>query len=595
MGDINVKNLTPAQQAVYKEQKALGKSDEEAYKFAVAEGLSTKQDPVDSSQIPNSEPQPKQETPWYAKAGLALLGVGGVALALLTKGKSAKIGMGIAAVGAAGTLASCGDNTINQDVNINIDIKNANTWEEIKQWLEDNGYGNCSIETIIKLLQDNNKDLKVIIETLESMGKKLDAIYKALLSLGVQADVIINLLGELGDKVDILIDNSVKNTEQGEKLAEILNRIFDEVRNGNKLVGDNNKLLTEILGMLGTLQAGDQDKIEVLNAILAKLEVLIQKGDQLDENDKKIQALLGKILAAINKLDGDLRVGVLAILEKMDKMDANNLDMLTKILEKIEQGGNDKDYTDILNAILAKLNESVDNNNQMNDDIRALLNSILDNIQNFNADMKTSINAILAKLDKMDENQTKFFKEVLTKMDKMDEQDQKFYAAVLAKLDQLGAGQIAALEKLLKAIENGNKIAKGTYEVVLKILDQIGKLGDKADKILEVLANIGSGVSVSLDEIKQLLADIKAEQQNGNNILTDIDSKIGMMLVVVNGMKNEFGDKLDTIIAKLEALLGKECNHEDLINILLEIKVIIQQNGGNNNEGILDDLEDLLG
>ena len=606
--DMNVKNLPPAQQALYYEQKELGKSDEEAYKYAVAEGLSTKQDPVDSSQIPNSEPEPKEETPWYAKAGMALLGVGGLALAVLTKGKAAKIGMGMAAVSATGALTSCaGDNTINQEVNINLDIKNANSWQEIKQWLEDNGYSGANLETIIKLLQDNNKDMKEVLKALEAMGKKLDAIYEAMLNLGIQADVIINLLGEMGDKVDILIDNSVKNTEQGEKLAEILNRIFDEVRNGNKLVGENNKLLTEILGMLRTLQAGDQDKIEALNAILAKLEVLIQKGDQLDENDKKTQELLGKILAAINKLDGDLKVGVLAILKKMDKMDANNLEMLTKILEKIEQGGNDKDYTDILNAILAKLNESVDNGNKMGEELRALLNSILDNIQNFNADMKDGINALLAKIDQLSEQQAKYVKVILEKMDQMDKTNQNAFKAILCAIGQLGSKadkylQILAngqkltneqLNEILKAIIESNNIAKNTQSMIADLGDLVNRLG------AELFARLEKG-QLTLDEIKDLIAQFKNEVTDGqkatNEKLTFIGAILNNFIQQVGNMNEETKSILLAILAKIPE--GCHCGDVDLKVIIEKLEIIIQtikDNPEGNHEGILDDLDDLLG
>ena len=449
--------------------------------------------------------------------------------------------------------------------------------------------------------------MKEVLKALESMGKKLDAIYEAMLNLGIQADVIINLLGEMGNKMDVLIDNSVRNTEQGEKLAEILNRIFDEVRNGNELTGKNNELLTQILGMLGTLQAGDQDKIEVLNAILAKLEVLIQKGDQLDENDKKTQELLGKILNAINQLDGDLRVGVLAILKKMDKMDANNIEMLSKILEKIEQGGNDKDYTDILNAILAKLNESVDNGNKMGDELRALLNSILDNIQNFNADMKDGINALLAKIDQLSEQQAKYVKAILDKMDSMDKTNQNAFKAILEAIGQLGSkadkylqilanGQKltnAQLNEILKAIIESNNIAKNTQGMIADLGDLVNRLG------AELFARLEKG-QLTLDEIKDLIGQLKTEVTDGQKATDDKLKFIGAILnnlvLQVSNMNEETKSILLAILAKIPA--GCNCEHVDLTVILEKLDIIIQNiqnNPGGNHEGILDDLDDLLG
>lgn len=532
---------------------------------------------IKQTSTPSEKEQPKFEednkVDWK-KAGMwagigtaAVVGLSAITT-LLTKGKvnplksiaglarnNPKVGMigGIAAASTLG-LTSCSNGTeINQNVGISIVTKNSSDEEIIKLLQEQNQ----ELKEIVKQLQEMNfkldslDDLKRIVNILTGIGQSIDTIMNMLVELGVRGDLIIQLLQQSNDKQDEIL-NAITNGN--EDIKAILLNILDSVKAGNAIGENNGKLLTSILQVVQKLDKNDQNGQKLLMMLMNMLKGFIENQENANDETHK---LLTAILNAITKMDKDMKSGFVAILTK---------------LEQLKQ--QDK----------AKY-----------DEIIKLLNTMLAKMDNLDDTMKAGFGAVLGKLDILDDHQTNYFKEILDKLDTMKENDKIFYAEILKRLDKLNGTTLEILKRLIN-IEN---ITAANYNAIIAILDKLDKLGGQGDRILEILVNIGSsGGNVDLSEIKELLQILIEQGKTNGEILTSIDNKINLMLVVVEGMNKNLGGKLDTIIEKLKALLGKECNHDDLINILIEIKTIIQNEGGSgngNNEGILDDLEDLLG
>ena len=226
----------------------------------------------------------------------------------------------------------------------------------------------------------------------------------------------------------------------------------------------------------------------------------------------------------------------------------------------------------------------------------------------------------------------------------------QFYEAILNKIDGLEGVMKDYLKNILDAVNKNGEISDDIKNLTQKVLEQINNHAvadnDALKAILEAINNlsVGSGGNVDLSKIEEMLAALLKQTAENGDILTDINGKLDVINMTIKAatdeIKNLLGDKFDQnneyfkqIIDKLEGLGGEgyddtellekldtilnilgninnNTNKDELLAKLDEIlaaikdhKVIVDVTGkitcdcncGQNHEGIVGDLGDLLG
>jgi hypothetical protein len=111
-----------------------------------------------------------------------------------------------------------------------------------------------------------------------------------------------------------------------------------------------------------------------------------------------------------------------------------------------------------------------------------------------------------------------------------------------------------------------------------------------------------------LYDIKDILKDLLAQSKKNGEVLTDIDSKLSLISVTLNRLLTvvqSLGKGHEQLLAKLNEILAKipdgcNCGNIDLTVIINKLDQLIEavknnSNDDKNHEGILEDLDDLLG
>jgi len=220
--------------------------------------------------------------------------------------------------------------------------------------------GNVKLDTIITILND----IKGLVSKYGENGNKLgNAILNAIGKINFTATVdlsgIEKLLKELGTKQDATTGEVTK-----------LTNLF------NKFSGTTAAQLNTIIAKMGSGSAKLDDIINLLVAMDANQEARNQK-----------------VLAAIEKLGGDVTTDLTAILNAINS------------IPQAEQ----KDYSAALNAILDKIKEGNANNN-------ANFKAVLDAIEKLGAKVTVGMNAILEGI-KGQPDYTEILKQILDKIE----------------------------------------------------------------------------------------------------------------------------------------------------------------------------------
>lgn len=488
--------------------------------------------PVDA---PKQEPQ--EEKAWYEKAwdtvkaplavvsGFAAagaatgagIGAAGGTVAFPGLGTAAGAGAGALAGAAWGVvaglgsmfLASCSTDepelikteqkeppkveiNVNQTVNLKLDINVDRSDKE-------------NIAAILNFIQEFGSDIK---NCFEEVLKKMEAI-------GMSIDQISNILTSMAG------DN--------QELKALLNQVLNEVKEGNSIGENNNKVLNQILAKMGSIENSNADVKALLQTIIGKINI------NNDLTAKQSQVLLA-ILDSINKLDSKVAQKLDVILDKLNNMGDMNIDILTKILNKVSETKDEKDYTAILDAILTEIQKNTQQNKDMDTKTHQLLTDILNSIGNFENSMKDAIAAVIAKIGDVSvmTNENKALLEaILAKMDKMDKANQNNFAAIL------------------KAIAEGNQINAEGVKVLTAILNKLDKMDASTQanfkSVIDMLTK-GNNINTEiLAKMNQVLAKMDKMDANQANFFTQILAKFDQLDPGYAEYFKQILDKLDTI------------------------------------------------
>lgn len=341
-----------------------------------------------------------------------------------------------------------------------------------------------------------------------------------------------------------------------------------------------------------------------------KLDTIIDLLSKLVNNDAvNFKALLSKLDLVINN-QYDTK-------EAMEKAVDNAVKQIVDWLEKIyneeveihtDNNKNAKEIADKLKEILSS-NKSIEEKLKEITDLLGQIKSVGDEIL---AAIKAAKNELIATLNT--NNQA-----VLDALAKLDENDQ----ATLAVLNDIkdligkyGKDGKAMAEAILEAIGNISVTTTVDLSKVEALLEEIngkdytGILGE----IKDLLGKINDkDYTEQLAEIIELLKNLDANNDERNKKVLDAIEKLGLsvtagMNAILEAFKNlpDYNDKLDTIIAKLDALgdKAKEIleaikDHDVKITVDVTGKVKCEcncqcPNEGGVHEGILGELKDLL-
>ena len=393
--------------------------------------------------------------------------------------------------------------------------------------------------------KDYSNEIKEIINRLNSID---DNNAKAYLAILQKLDNIINgqytnqqnleatlltMFTEIRTWLEKIVQNQVNmQADNNQNAQDILNKL-NEILASNKTMAEK---LEEIIKLLGQIKSVGEDILAAIKN--AKQEII----NTLNTNNKAV-------IDAINKLDENdqktlqLLNDIKALIAKYGE---NNNALAQAILVAIGKMGNNVDLSGI-EALLAQL---VNGQKQTNEGI-ANLTAIF---ERFSADMVAKLNVIISKLDKNSPDYSAQLNAIIELLEKMDANNEARNKKILDAIDKLGAkisGSLTAILNAIKELPNGKD-----YESIL-------------NAILAKLGNIDANNSINFQKVLDALAEL------GSGKTIDVD--------------------LQPILNKLQEILEAIKDHKVTVDITG--KVTCECNCGNSgtHEGIIGDLNDLLG
>ena len=354
---------------------------------------------------------------------------------------------------------------------------------------------------LLELVSDNNKMTSDTMALINTIISKLNDLQNK----ECDHTSIIEAL----DKVTEAINKIVKsNEDMSYDVSNLLNKIISLVTAGNEISEGNQKLLNMILEKMDSINGGtsyDSDVKKSLDKIINLIETSIKQNQEIGETNQKQLAQIINLLGGIgSKLD----VNFEKLIEAVAKNNVN-LDGLTRICEKILKaidkldGDMKTNLTAVLNAI-ANITAGGGDTSA----IEALLEKVIDNQDKntkaiieamgkieFNAG---DVNIDLSSIEKMMQEllaQSKKNGNILTDID--------------AKLDAIKVTGDAILAKINAEAEKGDKRYEKVYNLMQQIFNKLGDSGVKYDdsKLLEILGNLSGMIEGKLNEILEAIKD----------------------------------------------------------------------------------------
>lgn len=338
-------------------------------------------------------------------------------------------------------------------------------------------------------------------------------------------------------------------TKVAAELANLTTLIYDvlqEIKKGNKSNEEIIKLLIQTMG-----------KIDEGNETLKEIKELLIKNHKDDvDYQKRVLLLLSDIKALIIKFgnSGD-RIGnaILGLLEKLGENVDVELDAIEELLKRI---ANNQDITnDKLNK-LSKLFE------RCSIEMIKKLDIIIAMLNKNSPDYNDKLDMIIKLLETMDAN--------------ADVRNQKVLDAI-AKLGVDITGNLAAILEAIQKLPASEQ--KDYTEILNAILDKIKEGNAQNDAnfkaVLEKIKDLGVSVAYGMNAILEAI-------QNQPDYTSRLDAIIA---------------KLDALGAKAQEILEAIKDHDVKITVDVTGKVTCECNCncGKPHEGIIGDLEDLLG
>ena len=453
--------------------------------------------------------------------------------------------------------------------------------------------------------------LPEIKENGDITNNQLEELYNLYLEIVNSEDKyseeVINKMEELVGKLENIegILNDISATLK-ELLSGFLS-FYNDYKNDKdmefKLLGQlykNGKIQTSILASMNETTKSMSENITGIKENTDLLLEIVQddtRYQELIEAIKNIQAG-GEVEIDYQRLEDMLKMMGLTITDAIN-MSSSQLEQAIKNFQNTYVNVEQK-QTEELQTIQAKIDDLQIflSNNDNNQEIIDAINNITVAIGNGNEDVTNELKNLTEQLNKLQQAIDAIYKAIgeqaaITNT-YLEKYDTKFdgilgmLGSIDSKLNTIIANQKTAeiyLDNLLKAVAElkeeiqklQNEAGDGGSSITLEQLEELWKQHDEANfnKYKELIENLDINVDVNTTTIEELLKSIDAKMEYINDN-SEILNQILDMLKGIDWSNPDYSSKLDRIIEILENF---KCNCEC----------------GGNNEGILGDLEDVLG
>ena len=441
--------------------------------------------------------------------------------------------------------------------------------------------------------------------------KEFYALYKeAVSNNGEYSEEMIAKLQELADKLEAIQGTLTEILDQLKTMSKNFNEFVLNFENDRKTEFDmlediikGNQIQTSILESMKNTQdnmATNLDGIKTNTDALLDIAKDDTKFNQLMEALKNINAG-GDGDGDITKADLEAMFNSLGI-TITEALEMSQAELILAIQDF--QGTyieTEQKQLEEMQTIQAKLDELAIFNGLAKDEIVSAIKDVTTAVNNGNEDITNELKALQDALDKLQQAVDALYKEVGDLSSKADtyfsqfseqfNQALSYLSSIDTNISNLYSAQLIAnkylenfetqlnelkisIKNIENAVEDGGS---GSSGITLEQLEELWQKHDEANynRYKELLENMQINVDINTDNIDALLAkiDSRLEQIQGNSaILNDIYN----LLKDIDWTNPDYSSKLDRIIEILENF---KCNCEC----------------GGNNEGIIGDLEDVLG
>ena len=511
------------------------------------------------------------------------------------------------------------------------EIQNGMTAEEILALV--GGHTDILNQILASMTENNN----LLTEIKNSIGDN-SAVLEALVGIQNSLDVLTSLVAEAPDYSDQLQD-IIDQINDGNTKIETIQYLIEQLL---KEVAANGDTQVDILAMLQEIQNSNISEGEKLVQMLELLKNIDTNIENIYNVINEIKDSFGDDQGIKDALDALIKL----VQEGNAKQDVTNK-MLSKLLEMMQNGVSKDDIKAIIEAI-----------SQNGDKIDAV-NQFLNKIQNQDLEFQEKILAVLADLgtssvDVMNQILTAIggngekldaIAQLLAKIDnnveKYGEEGKELGNKILKAINKLGVDISGQLTQILDVINSDADTGKNIESLLQKVLE---KMDSNTKDIIDAITNIkvGDGGNVDLSSLEKMLSELLQLTSKNNSLLESIDGKMDVINLTIERAKEEILAKMDQndanttailkalnefknisdanskkILAKMDTIINvlnniKDSTYDDTAlmakldeilaaikdhNITVDItgKVTCDCNCGGNHEGIIGDLEDILG
>lgn len=546
--------------------------------------------------------------------------------------------MALMSLGAASTLQSCQpDVTVTQSVDVDMSalMEMVNELKALRQEMADRDEANAKkMDQIIAMFNQ--------VITLVQQGQLNDQQFYNLM---LENQKLI---------IDMMVKQGYNQEEANKKLDTIINsnmsieEKLDAIKN---LVGTIKVSLDDIKASLDRAEKDRAEFKELLKENNANVKELIEQGKTIIASDSARNAKLDNLANAIKNLNIDMNSGIDKLADKLN-MSTNQLIAVMKQLGYRQEQITKMTAAEILAAIKENTAETKKNGEIMLVGFNNLEGIIKDYGAKGEAFAKDVLNYIAAVGFEMNRNFGNLIAEVKAGRVSLDD-IKALIAAMNKNIEQNGEAAKDNIDKILNyiaavgydmnrnftailnAINNGGKGAEEIKALLEKVLE---KQDANSKAIIEAMSNIKvDGGKIDLSSIEAMLKDLLAQSKKNGNTLSSIDGKLDVIQITEQAILDKInavahkGDQIceraDAFMTEVLDKLGKQSDagkyddtkllealkglsnlidnktdklldaikdHDVKVTVDVTGKVKCECNCGQNHEGILDDINNIL-
>ena len=362
----------------------------------------------------------------------------------------------------------------------------------------------------------------------------------------------------------------------------------------------DNKIQT---AQLGLIQATQKDMAESLEGIKANTDTLLV----IAKDDTKHQELIDAIKDIQTGGSGSIDYQKLEDMFKLmgftiaDAINMSSSELQSKI-EEFQKTYIETEQKQLeeMQTINGKLDDLSIFAGLSKDEIVNAINDVTNAVNNGNTDITNEIKNLQEQLDKLQAAVDAMYKAIGEQSQKVNQWlsqfDSKFNNAL---------GLLSNIDKNINTIITNQTIAN---KYLQNLNTAVADLKVAIDEIKVAIDNGDGGSSITLDQLEELWKQHdEANYNRYKELLENLDINVDIDTTTIEGLLNEINNKmdgindnsaiLDQILDLLEGIDWTKPDYSDKLNRIIEILENFKCNCecGGNNEGIIGDLEEVLG